>query len=284
MLKLDHLTFRYSRKSLPVIDDISIDIEPGRVYGLLGPNGAGKTTMLFLIMGLLTPTSGCVTFNGNNTRYRLPETMCDMFLVPEEFELPSISLDRYVELNAKYYPRFSIDDMHRHLDTFGIEHNPNLGALSMGQKKKVFMAFALACNTSLLLMDEPTNGLDIPGKKAFRSFIASCMDDHRTIIISTHQVRDVDTLLDSVIMVNTHRLILNDSIVNIARNLAFISTTKQDIIDNALFSEASINGTAVIIPNDGTMDTNVDLEALFQLALTNPNILKDYLDGNFSNK
>lgn len=280
MLKLNHLTFRYSRKHLPIIDDVTLDIQEGRIYGLLGPNGAGKTTLLFLIMGLLTPEKGSVVFNNVNTRHRLPSIMNDMFIVPEEFELPSISLNRYVELNAKYYPNFSVDEMHRHLDTFGIEHNPNLGALSMGQKKKVFMAFALACNTSLLLMDEPTNGLDISGKKAFRSFIASCMNEHRTIIISTHQVRDIDTLLDNIIMIDTHKIILNDSIENISRHLAFVTTTNQDLIENALFAEASINGTAIIMPNDGTFDTNVDLESLFQLAINDSQILNKHINGN----
>ena len=133
-----------------------------------------------------------------NVRLRQPVTLRDMFLVPEEFDLPPISLLSYVELNSPFYPRFSKEDMVKYLHYFEMDQDVNLGALSMGQKKKVFMSFALATNTSLLIMDEPTNGLDIPGKSQFRKFIASGMTDDKTIIISTHQVRDIDRILDHV--------------------------------------------------------------------------------------
>lgn len=269
MLTLKDLTFSYRRKSSPVIDNINLTIEPGKIYGLLGPNGAGKSTLLYLIMGMLTPGHGQVLFKGVNTRSRMPQTMSDIFIVPEEFELPSITLEQYVTLNAQYYPHFSINDMHKHLDTFGLEKNPNLGALSMGQKKKVFMAFALACNTSLLLMDEPTNGLDIPGKSAFRSFIASCMNDERTIIISTHQVHDIENLVDNIVIMDTHRILLNASTMEISDKLAFLTTQSPEVINKALYEAPVIGGTSVIIPNDGTYDTNVNLESLFQFVLKN---------------
>ncbi len=206
MISLKNLTFAY-RYTNPVIDNMSLDIESGHVYGLLGPNGAGKSTLLYLIAGLLTPTSGSVELDGVSTRLRRPESLADIFIVPEEFDLPSIKLSSYVRINARYYPNFSESDMLRHLKMFSMDSDPNLGRLSMGQKKKVFMAFALACNTRILLMDEPTNGLDIPGKSVFRRFIASNMNDERTIIISTHQVKDIDNLLDHIVMVDSHRLI-----------------------------------------------------------------------------
>ena len=270
MLTLQDLTFSYRRKSSPVIDNINMTIEPGKIYGLLGPNGAGKSTLLDLIMGLLTPTHGQVLFKGVKTRSRMPQTMSDIFIVPEEFELPPISLEEYVSLNAQYYPRFSMKELLGHLETFGLEKNPNLGALSMGQKKKVFMAFALACNTSLLLMDEPTNGLDIPGKSAFRSFIVSCMNDDRTIIISTHQVHDIENMVDSVIIMDYHRILLNSSTIDISQKLAFLVTQSPEIINKALHAAPAIGGTSVILPNDGSYDTSVNLESLFQFVLNNP--------------
>lgn len=270
MLTLQDLTFSYRRKSSPVIDNINMTIEPGKIYGLLGPNGAGKSTLLYLIMGMLTPTHGQVLFKGVNTRSRMPQTMSDIFIVPEEFELPPISLEEYVSLNAQYYPRFSMKELHGHLETFGLEKNPNLGALSMGQKKKVFMAFALACNTSLLLMDEPTNGLDIPGKSAFRSFIVSCMNDDRTIIISTHQVHDIENMVDSVIIMDYHRILLNSSTMDISQKLAFLVTQSPEIINKALHAAPAIGGTSVILPNNGSYDTSVNLESLFQFVLNNP--------------
>ena len=206
MIEIKNLTFSYSRKSAPVLYDFSIDISRGKVTGLLGRNGAGKSTLLYLIAGLLTPKEGEVLFNGINTRDRNPETLQDIFIVPEEFDLPSIPLMEYVKYNASLYPRFSYDDLTKYLEMFDMDSSLNLGALSMGQKKKVYMAFALATNTSLLLMDEPTNGLDIPSKSQFRKFIASGMNDDRNIIISTHQVRDIDQLLDHIILINDNEI------------------------------------------------------------------------------
>ena len=188
MITVENLSFTYRKSKRAVLHDFSLSFESGRVYGLLGKNGAGKSTLLYLMSGLLTPKNGKVVFHDTDVRRRLPVTLQDMFLVPEEFELPSVSLVSYVELNSPFYPRFSKEEMIKYLHYFEMDIDIDLGSLSMGQKKKVFMSFALATNTSLLLMDEPTNGLDIPGKSQFRKFIASGMSDDKTIVISTHQV------------------------------------------------------------------------------------------------
>lgn len=194
-----------------VLRDFSLSVERGKVCGLLGANGTGKSTLLALIMGMLTPKRGTVTFNGVPTRDRVPSVMSDMFIVPEEIELPAMSLNEYVKTNAVFYPKFSSEDMEHYLSTFEMPTagDINLGALSMGQKKKVYMSFALATNTSLLLMDEPTNGLDIPGKVQFRKFVASGMSEEKSIIISTHQVHDIEHLLDQVIIINNTQVLLS---------------------------------------------------------------------------
>lgn len=93
-----------------VLHDFSLSLERGRVYGLLGKNGAGKSTLLYLMSGLLTPKSGKIMYHDTDVRRRLPITLQDMFLVPEEFELPPISLVSYVELNSQFYPRFSKEE------------------------------------------------------------------------------------------------------------------------------------------------------------------------------
>ena len=274
MIEVKNLTFGYSRKKSPVLNDFSINIERGKVSGLLGRNGAGKSTLLYLIAGLLTPRNGEVLFNGANTRLRLPQTLQDIFIVPEEFDLPSISLMEYVGTNAPLYPRFSIDDLTRHLKMFDMDTDLNLGALSMGQKKKAYMAFALATNTSLLLMDEPTNGLDIPGKSQFRKFIASSMNDDRNIIISTHQVRDIDQLLDHIIVINDNEVLLNHSTSEITEKLQFVNTDDPTIAANALHAQFSMYGNSVVLPNDDNSDSELNLESLFNLAIEKPHIIK----------
>lgn len=282
MIEIKNLTFSYSRKSAPVLYDFSIGINRGKVTGLLGRNGAGKSTLLYLIAGLLTPEEGEVLFNGINTRDRNPETLQDIFIVPEEFDLPSIPLMEYVKYNAPLYPRFSYDDLTKYLEMFDMDSSLNLGALSMGQKKKAYMAFALATNTSLLLMDEPTNGLDIPSKSQFRKFIASGMNDDRNIIISTHQVRDIDQLLDHIILINDNEILLNHNTNEITDKFIFKTTDDPQVINTALFSQFSMQGSSVILANNDGTDSELNLETLFNLSIENPQIIKDYFNQTSS--
>ncbi len=282
MIEVKNLTFSYSRKKPAVLSDFSINIDKGKVSGLLGKNGAGKSTLLYLISGLLTPKSGEVLFNGTNTRRRLPKTLQEIFIIPEEFDLPSIPLLEFAKTNAPLYPRFSIDDMTRYLQLFDMTLDLNLGSLSMGQKKKAYMSFALATNTSLILMDEPTNGLDIPGKSQFRKFIAAGMSEERNIIISTHQVRDIDQLLDHIIIINDNEVLLNHDINEISKNLYFTNVDSNQAIPEVLYSHSTIYGTSAILPNTNKLESDINLETLFNLAIEKPHIIKEYFNPNSS--
>lgn len=208
MLEISNISFQYGNGP-KVLDNFSLTLNEGGVYGLLGKNGTGKSTLLYLIMGLLRPKQGTVCYNGISTFLRRPEALEDMFIVPEEYNLPALPLQKYIETIKPFYPRFDEELLHRCLDMFEMPADVNLGALSMGQKKKVYMCVALATRTRLLLMDEPTNGLDIPSKSQFRKVIAGSMDPEQIIVISTHQVRDVELLLDHVTMIENNRVLLN---------------------------------------------------------------------------
>lgn len=270
MIKVENLSFTYPKSKHMVLHDFSFSLEAGRVYGLLGRNGAGKSTLLYLITGLLTPKKGKIMYHDINVRSRLPMTLQDMFLVPEEFELPSISLKKYIDLNAPFYPNFSKEDMYKYLHCFEMDMDVNLGALSMGQKKKVFMSFALATNTSLLLMDEPTNGLDIPGKSQFRKFMALGMTDNKTIVISTHQIRDIDKMLDSVMIMDESRVLLNESTVHICEKLCFKESDDRSLIDKALFAVPSLHGNSLLLLNEHNEDSDINIELLFNAILAQP--------------
>ncbi|MDD3039350.1 ATP-binding cassette domain-containing protein [Bacteroides sp.] len=270
MVTVENLSFSYRKSRSSVLHDFSLSLEKGRVYGLLGKNGAGKSTLLYLMSGLLTPKGGRVMYHDTDVRRRLPVTLQDMFLVPEEFELPPVSLVSYVELNRLFYPRFSKEDMMRYLHYFEMEMDINLGALSMGQKKKVFMSFALATNTSLLLMDEPTNGLDIPSKSQFRKFIASGMSEDKTIVISTHQVRDIDKALDHVVIVDKSQVLLNESTSRITEKLLFVESDNRELLKDALFSTPSLQGNSIMLANENDEESEINLELLFNATLSNP--------------
>ncbi|MCS2565431.1 ATP-binding cassette domain-containing protein [Bacteroides fragilis] len=270
MITVENLSFLYRKSKRAVLHDFSLSLEKGRVYGLLGKNGAGKSTLLYLMSGLLTPKSGKVVYHDVDVRRRLPITLQDMFLVPEEFDLPPVSLISYIELNSPFYPRFSKEDMVKYLHYFEMDINIDLGALSMGQKKKVFMSFALATNTSLLLMDEPTNGLDIHGKSQFRKFIASGMTDDKTILISTHQVRDIDKVLDHVLIMDNSRVLLNESTMSICDKLFFTESENRELLQSSLFSTPSIQGNFLLLPNESGEDSEINLELLFNATLAVP--------------
>lgn len=274
MLKINNVSYSYSLKGHKVLDDFSLSLSSGGVYGLLGPNGAGKSTLLNIIAGTLTPSHGNVTLDGTDTRRRLPVTLTDIFFVPEEFSLPPMKLSKYARLYGAMYPRFSEEDMKRYLELFELPSDVRLDALSMGQKKKVFMSFAMACNTRVLLMDEPTNGLDIPGKSAFRRFTASNIDDERIFVISTHQVRDVDRLLDHILIMNRDHVLLDERVYEIQKRLKFIETNNAQLITEALHSIPSIGGASIIIPNDDQCETDINLELLFDFIQRKPDLAK----------
>ena len=267
MMNVNQVSFSYGRKKAKVLDGFSMNLEKGSVYGLLGKNGTGKSTLLYLMAGLLRPQSGHILYKGVEVTKRYPETLQDMFLVPEEFALPNVSLKQYVQLNAPFYPRFSDELLKACLRDFDMNEDIHLGELSMGQKKKAFMCFALATNTSLLLMDEPSNGLDIPSKSQFRKVIASGMTDEKAVIISTHQVRDIDSLLDHVLIMDGSRLLLNESVASICDRLYFAEQGMNEPTEDALYVQPSVQGNSVILPNTYHEDSKLNLEVLFNATL-----------------
>ena len=263
MIEVSNISFKYAGQKDLVFDDFSLALKQDNIYGLLGKNGTGKSTLLYLISGLLSPAKGSVCFDGVETRKRLPEMLQEIFIVPEEFDLPAMSLDEYVKINESFYPRFSHEVLEACLKDFELTTNLKLNALSMGQKKKVFMSFALAAGTKVLLMDEPTNGLDIPSKSQFRKVVAQYMSDDRTLIISTHQVHDVESLLDHILILSPQKLLLDASVADIQEKYTFEYRTPNEM-DDVLYAEPSLQGNAVIAPRHAeSAETQVNLELLF---------------------
>ena len=269
MIEVSNISFKYAGQKDLVFDDFSLRLEANNIYGLLGKNGTGKSTLLYLISGLLRPKKGCVCLDGVETCKRRPETLSEIFIVPEEFDLPSMSLNDYVKVNKPFYPRFSQEVLENCLKDFELTTDLKLNALSMGQKKKVFMSFAFAAGTKLLLMDEPTNGLDIPSKSQFRKVVAQYMTEDRTLIISTHQVHDVESLLDHIMILSQQKLLLDASVSEITEKYTFEYRTP-DNMDDALYAEPSLQGNAVIAPRKAdSPETQVNLELLFNAVTQN---------------
>ena len=278
MIELRTMSFGYQRNR-PLYEGLNLSLSPGAIYGLLGPNGAGKSTLLRLLSGLLYPTSGQVRVGNYTPADRKPAFLEDLFLVPEEFYLPPVRIRQFVDSNAPFYPRFDRVQMARYVTEFGLTDGQKLNELSYGQKKKVLIGFGLATNTAVLLMDEPTNGLDIPSKSQFRRLVAGAVDERRTVVISTHQVRDLEALIDPVVILagdaHSHMTVaLNATVQDITDRLWFGMVAELETNRPILYSERSVGGYAIVAENQNDEPSRLDLERLFNAVQANPERIK----------
>ena len=268
MIDIKNVDFSYSRNT-KLLSDLSLKLETGRIHGLLGKNGEGKSTLLKLISGLVFPLKGTIDVMGFNPQRRDPEMLQDIFFLPEELPQIPLSIQNYENVYAPLYPNFSSEQFNHYLKEFDIDDKKAmLNKLSHGQKKKVFVSFGLAVNTKLLLMDEPTNGLDIPSKGQFRRMVASAVDDSRCLIISTHQVRDLDSLIDSIMIMDGHEIVFNEPNENITKKLLFKVAEHNDVDDTVIYSEDSLRGLYQVRENTTGEESKLDIELLFNAVFT----------------
>jgi ABC-2 type transport system ATP-binding protein len=260
MLKIEDLSFSYG-KTGKLFNNLALNLEPGSITGLLGKNGAGKTTLLKMMTGTLFPQSGIITAMDHKPGRREPSFLRNVFFVAEEFVLPSISIRSFVKANAPFYPSFDHALMKRLLQEFELTDDRVIDKISYGQKKKFLISFALATKCRLLVLDEPTNGLDIPSKIIFRKVMAGALDENQLVLISTHQVKDVETLIDRIIILDTGKVIMHQDIQSISTQLHFSSASSPDGA-GVLYSEMVPGGYKVITrQRSGT--SSIDIELLF---------------------
>jgi len=261
MITIQKASYAYHANQT-VLEDVNLHFQSGHIYGLLGENGAGKTTLLKSLAGLVFPKSGTIDVLGHQPYRRRPDFLADIFMIPEDVELPDLLIERYVALYACFYPKFDRELFFWLLETFEVPRAARMEQLSFGQRKKVLIAFGLATKTRLILMDEPTNGLDIPSKSQFRKVMASELTEERCFIISTHQVRDLDQLIDQLVILSKQQVLLAASIVEISQALAFKVIPRA--VPEALYMEETIQGIHAILPNKQQEDTKMDMELFFK--------------------
>lgn len=260
MIKIQDLTFGYSRKQ-KLFDGLNLEAEQGSIIGLLGKNGAGKSTLLRLMAGLLKPHQGNISIMDHTPFDRQPSFLEQVYLVAEEFETPSTSISAYVKAAGGMYPAFDFEKMDRIINEFELDNTQKLSKMSYGQKKKFLIAFALSTNCKFLILDEPTNGLDIPSKALFRKVMAGSLTDDQVVIISTHQVKDIENLIDRIVLINHGQIKFNESIAEVTDHFAFHTVTD---INNGdyLYQEAAPGGYRILKHKNG-METPIDIELLF---------------------
>lgn len=263
MISFNQLGFRY-RLGSQVFRDFSMTLSPGHVYGVLGENGVGKSTLMKLASGVLIPTAGSVTIDGREASLREEATMAKIIYLPEEFSLPALTLDEFRKVTAPFYPSFSDESFEECCRVLDVVRDRRLDKLSMGQRKRAYLAFAFACRAEWLLLDEPTNGLDVAAKEAFRRLVARYVDEGQSIIISTHSVREIDSLIDHLIILDRKGIVLDASIGEIGGRLRFGRCSAEE---EPLYSESTLAGTSGVVVNTTDEESPVDIEMLFMASL-----------------
>jgi len=273
MIELSHLNFSYS-KNRSLFDDLSLQLKGGHIYGLLGKNGAGKTTLLKLIAGLRFAQSGSSFVLGFESKKRDAGMLQEIFFLPEEIWLPDTTVKGYLNMLAGSYPKFDTAFFNYCLKEFEINESDKLKSMSFGQRKKVSISFALASQCRVLILDEPTNGLDIPSKTQFRKLVAEAVTEERCLILSTHQVRDLESLIDTIIILENRSVLMNETTEDIGKKLVFKTLLSIENQPGLLYSEFTPKGFVAIFPGEDNPDSRIDLEALFNLATQQPETIR----------
>ena len=275
MITIKNLSFAYKRSNL--FNQLDLEIEYGKIHGLLGKNGAGKTTLIKLIAGLQYPKEGSISIDKDSSIGRNPNYLSKYFFVTEEFSLPSVNIKTYINIYAPFYKNFDKNALNNYLDEFKIPKENKLNKMSYGQKKKFLLSFGLATNSKILFMDEPTNGLDIPSKSIFRKLIAQNITEDRAFIISTHQIKDIEGLIDTVVILEDGKIMFNQEMMEINKKIVFKTLDIESKIEHVLYSEENIMNKKVIAKNKNNDDSPIDIELLFNAVISeNQNITQQF--------
>lgn len=267
MISISNLNFGYKRRRM-LFNNLDLQLSAGNIYGLLGRNGAGKTTLLKILCGMRFPNSGICRIIDYIPGERKSGLLQNLFIVPEQFTVPSFPIKMFEKLYASFYPKFSNELFMNYLKEFDLNTETKLTNLSFGQQKKFMLAFAFATNCQLLLLDEPTNGLDIPSKSQFRKILASFSSEDKVVIISTHQVKDVENLIDIIVVIDDGKIIFNQSLFDVMNRLCLKLLTNEPGKNEVIYSEKTLGGYAVITENTSNEQTSIELEFLFNSIIS----------------
>ena len=274
MIEIKNLGFSYGQS--PVLKNISMKLGEGKIYGLLGENGVGKTTLLTLLCGLKKPQIGSIDIDGYNPYDRKPSFLADQYYLSDEVASVNMKAIDYARNYGKFWNKFELDKFVEIMNIFENDTEQKMNKMSCGQLKKTWISFALACNTRYLFMDEPTNGLDIPSKAQFRKAVTKFTSEDSTLVISTHQVRDLENIIDPIIILDRQDVLLNATVEEISEKLYFDYSNEK--IEGALYSEMTPGGCVQVLINTGSEESKVNIEALFNTV----HLHKELVNGMFA--
>lgn len=270
MIVISNLEFSYGQ--VPVLKNISMKLEEGKIYGLLGENGVGKTTLLTLLCGLKKPQKGSIDIDGYNPYDRKPSFLADQYYLSDEVAAVNMKAIDYARNYGKFWEKFDMSKFLEIMKVFENDPEQKMNKMSCGQLKKTWISFALACNTRYIFMDEPTNGLDIPSKAQFRKAVTKYTSEDSTLVISTHQVRDLENIIDPIIILDRQDVLLNATVEEISEKLYFDYSNEK--IEGALYSEMTPGGCVQVLVNTGSEESKVNIEALFNTVHLHKELVK----------
>lgn len=276
MITIKDLGFTYGDKSKFVLRNINMKLEEGRIYGLLGENGVGKTTLLTLLCGLKKPQTGSIDIDGHNPFDREPSFLSDQYYLSDEVAPMNMKAAEYARNYGRFWENFDMDKFMEIMQVLETDPQQKMTAMSFGQLKKTYISFALACNTKFLFMDEPTNGLDIPSKAQFRKAVTRYTREDSTLVISTHQVRDLENIIDPIIILDRQEVLINATLQEITEKLYFDYTSEKR--EDALYCEMIPGGSIQVCLNNTGEESKIDIEALFNTVLKH----KEYIRTTFN--
>lgn len=271
MIQITNLSYAYG--SNVVLRNISFTMKEGKIYGLLGENGVGKTTLLTLLAGLKKPQVGTIVVDGRHPYDREPSFLTDVYYLSDEPSPMNCTAASFVKNFGKFWTNFSSSDFSEIMQIFEMDESQKMNQMSLGQLKKTHLAFALATHSKVILMDEPTNGLDIPSKALFRKAIMKYTSEDSIVIISTHQVRDLENIIDPIIILDHNDVLMNASIAKITSKLFF--DYGNEPVEGALYREMIPGGSIQVYPNTDGADSKVNIEALFNATQTHKSLIKN---------
>ena len=278
MIQIKDLGFSYGERV--VLKDITMKLEEGRIYGLLGENGVGKTTLLTLMCGLKNPKAGSIDIDGQNPYDRTPSLLSEQYYLSDEIAAVNMKAIDYAHNYGFFWEKFDLGKFLEVMKVFETDPEQKMTKMSSGQLKKTYISFALACNTKHLFMDEPTNGLDIPSKAQFRKAVTKYTREDSILLISTHQVRDLENIIDPIIILDRQDVLLNASIEEITQKLYFEYGSEK--MEGALYSEMIPGGSIQVGLNTTGADSKVNIEALFNTVHQHKELIKGIFDKDSS--
>ena len=218
-IQVDHVSKHYG--TLRALTDVALEIEPGEFFGLLGPNGAGKTTLISILAGLTLASSGAARVMGHDVRAHYREARRALGVVPQELVFdPFFTVRETLTLQAGYFGirngRAWIDEVMLHLDLTD-KADTNMRALSGGMKRRVLVAQALVHKPPVIVLDEPTAGVDVELRQALWRFIRSLNRDGHTVVLTTHYLEEAEALCGRIAMLTEGKVVALDTTQNLLR-------------------------------------------------------------------